>query len=555
MTFEGGITEIDLLPKLVELSDQRFTGAIRFENDTIIKIVYFKEGEVLSASTNDRADSIDEILLRANKVSREHVKQALARRKENETLGDAMLSLGFITRKELTWARRAQVVGILRSLSGWTEGSYTIVNDYLPKREEGTSFHLPQLIVELLVTEEDRGAIEQAVRGGDAVYEVVFGGDEKYRRLGLNEDADAILAHIDGSRTAAELASGSAMDTFSVYKLLHALHVLGITRLVDAPAASVIAPPPALELNESLEVPYEEPAASAADWSDPAPAAESWQPPQVDLSYDSYDAYDADTPLNFDDPVDAPSPQAAAATDTPRELFTPASPVIAPATTVPDSTTSPYLRSKAPALGATSKRSRNSKLPLVAALVVLLLGASGYAAWRFLAGGDDVATPAVQPSKAAKRSPAAPATDAQPVAVEPAPTPLPPSSASVTTAEPAASAPVETPAPVAPQTASADPQRARYEQMAREYAAESASAPYSVQIAFVCETSSLTTAVESGGADVWFVPAERGGRTCFRVLWGRHSDRRSASRAISSVPSRYRQGRPVVVELSQVISR
>jgi len=170
MQLEGQIRDIDIVERLVELWREKFTGAFRFEQDGVIKILYFKSGDVLSASTNDRTDAIDEILLRAGKVSREHVKQALAKRKESETLGDALLNLGFITRKELTWARRVQVIGILRSISGWQEGSYTGVADYLPKREEGTLFPLPQVILELIVTDSDRAKFEQAMDGGGAIF-------------------------------------------------------------------------------------------------------------------------------------------------------------------------------------------------------------------------------------------------------------------------------------------------------------------------------------------------------------------------------------------------
>ncbi|HEY0157511.1 MAG TPA: DUF4388 domain-containing protein [Thermoanaerobaculia bacterium] len=270
---EGEIGQIQLIERLVELWRERFTGAIRFENDGIIKIVYFKGGDILSASTNDRSDSIDEILMRAGKVSREHVKQALARRKENETLGDALLNLGFITRKELTWARRVQVVGVIRSIAAWTAGSFTIVADYLPKRDEGTLFPLPQVLVELIVTEQDRAPFERSLDGGEAVFTKTDDFDAVWRQLGLNDDAEAIVREIDGSKTATQVATASGRDTFNVYKLLHAMATLGIlSRAAKAPAE----PQFALDDFASAGV------ADAADlWNDPPPPTE--HTPQFEL--------------------------------------------------------------------------------------------------------------------------------------------------------------------------------------------------------------------------------------------------------------------------------
>ena len=300
---EGEIGQIQLIERLVELWREQFTGAIRFESDGIIKIIYFKGGDILSASTNDRSDSIDEILMRAGKVSREHVKQALAKRKESETLGDALLNLGFITRKELTWARRVQVVGVIRSIAAWSEGSFTIVADYLPKRDEGTLFPLPQVLVELIVTEQDRAQFERALDGGAAVFAKAADFDDVWRKLGLNEDAEAIAVEIDGTKTAAEVAAASNRDTFNVYKLLHGLATLRILERVEKPAVD-----PQFSLDDFAAAGV----ADAADlWNDPAP--ELAVTPQFEL--DETDAMVADSQptleipaMSFDDAPAEPAP-------------------------------------------------------------------------------------------------------------------------------------------------------------------------------------------------------------------------------------------------------
>ncbi|HEX6087162.1 MAG TPA: DUF4388 domain-containing protein [Thermoanaerobaculia bacterium] len=425
---EGEISEINLIERLVELWREQFTGAIRFENDGIIKIIYFKGGDVLSASTNDRADSIDEILMRAGKVSREHVKQALARRKESETLGDAMLNLGYITRKELTWARRVQVVGVIRSIAAWTGGSFTIVADYLPKRDEGTLFPLPQLLVELIVTEQDRQKFERELDGGAAVFAKTSDFDEVFGRLGLNEDAEAIVAQVDGTRNASEVAAASGKDAFNVYKLLHAFATLGILSkpqvtpefsfttddiaadasdawndLSNAPAFELddpttqVVPQPTLEIpaDDVMTFDADETAAMSSPLQPPAPATRSaWDDEEEEEEEEAIGtpaetsrmpAWDTPPPATVVTPIPAPVPPAAepaeeqwgfdeAQLETAQRATTAAPPPLPP----------PVYGAK-PAARPVVKSGGGKRTALwLTLLVILIAAAGGYAAWVWL---------------------------------------------------------------------------------------------------------------------------------------------------------------------------
>jgi len=418
MKLEGEIGEISLVERLVELGREQFTGAIRFENDGIIKIIYFKTGDILSASTNDRADSIDEILMRANKVSREHVKQALAKRKETETLGDALLGLGFITKKELTWARRVQVIGVIRSIAAWATGSFTVVADYLPKREEGTLFPLPQIITELIVTDNDRAKFDAALDGGNTILTKTADFDESFRRLGLNQEAAAIAANIDGVNSASEVAMLSGTDTFNVYKLLHALHVLGV--LTTAPKPQVEAqgwsmPASSDDFNFNTEA-----VADAADMFDesgptteipaptpmPSPAFEANfegnfddapsldLPPITEPSFEA--AFDAEpeTPMPDWEKVPAPPPITPMQPfEKPKRMPEPAAPAAEEQWGFDEAQIETARRAAVPVRGkeappmkaVVAKAAKRGKWvdTLIVAVSIIILGFSGYAIWMW----------------------------------------------------------------------------------------------------------------------------------------------------------------------------
>jgi hypothetical protein len=572
---EGEISEINLVERLVELWREQFTGAIRFESDGIIKIVYFKGGDVLSASTNDRADSVDEILMRAGKVSREHVKQALAKRKENETLGDALLNLGFITRKELTWARRVQVVGVIRSIAAWSTGSFTIVADYLPKRDEGTLFPLPQVLVELIVTDQDRQRFERAMDGGSAVFAKTADFDDVFRKLGLNEQAEAIVQQIDGTKSVAEVATASGGETFNVYKLLHALATLRVLTRVDSTpaqpefalddfAAAGVADAadvwdetqtqtqtePTFDLDEAeaiqqptleIQIPPEPAAAAASAWDEDevdAPAALEAPPAEKMPAWDIPPRASAPAPIPA--PVEPPAEaeeEQWGFDDAQLETARAAMPV--------------------PARPNTPKTGGRRYGFILALITIFILAGAAYAGFVWWQGKQEPPAPVVAVRTRPRITPptAAVTETTAPVATTATASAPTGTIAQTTTAAPAAAAvpsaaaptavaalPKVTPKPMVIAATAPPPSndaRAKYDAMAHEFAAN-ASGNFTVQIQILCEPSNLGKAMSAGGSNVWFVPQAIGARACYRVFWGRFATRDEAQRALAAIPASLR---------------
>ena len=638
MSFEGEIREIDLVQRLVDLGRERFTGAIRFENDAIIKIVYFKGGDILSASTNDRSDSIDEILFRSGKVTREHIKQALAKRKETETLGDALLGLGFITRKELTWARRVQVIGIIRSILSWQTGSWTIVADYLPKREEGMIFPLSQIILELIVTDPDRPKFERAMESGSAVFRRVDGFEDAFRRLGLNEDAESITTYLDGVRSAADVASASGKDIFNVYKLLEALRVLGLLERADhVTSAEAMSIPAGIgSTSPGIDNPefslHDEPSSLHASIVDPPPSAmPSWKmepepdPPAalaVPLARSAWD-----------EPDEGLAPAQAAPTPEAGWGFDEAQIEAARRAALPSRPANTLVGKREV---RTQSKPARSMGPIVAIVALLLLLAGGWAGWLWwqgrrppssavaiatpvhrapkigmspatvttvqppgaLTGSASIGTPrpTASPIKAANTTSASNSSAGSMATTgtsAPMGKPSAPPAASVGTAAaavtagtrnahaavPATRKPVAGVVTAAPRTPEKKPApmdstrvertseggatitnsgsapvnhandsdlQKQYEKMGRDFLAKP-EGNFTVQIELVCETASVTRALASGGAKVWFVPITFHGRSCYRIFWGHFNTHEAAASASHSLPAGLKGSTPVVI--------
>jgi hypothetical protein len=206
-------------------------------------------------------------------------------------------------------------------------------------------------------------------------------------------------------------------------------------------------------------------------------------------------------------------------------------------------------------------RGRGSKAPILAAVAGLVI--AGAAAGYFLVGRSATPTasppPTTRPTVAPTPALSAPATVAAAPSAAPSPTLPQPTADAVPAATPAPTAlPTPTPAPTAPPAVVTAPAgagstgaaRALLRQGALAQAAEgfasslaSARDGYSIQTLVACSPENVQKAVSNVAGDELFVlPVNLDGRSCFRVCWGVFDSQAAAEAAVPSLPPYFQKG-------------
>jgi len=162
-------------------------------------------------------------------------------------MGEILVDLGYLKRRELLPAVRRHVEDLVYSLFSWERGSYAIGLDAAPSGERiRLSRHPASLILEGVRRKLDRTSLERLVGPPSTVIEV-----RDRERLGgivqvgdLAPEERSALAAFDGQADLAHVARVAAVDIADVLPLAWALCVLGLAtaRRVegDLPDESVV---------------------------------------------------------------------------------------------------------------------------------------------------------------------------------------------------------------------------------------------------------------------------------------------------------------------------
>ena len=225
-----GVSDAAML--LAKMFATEATGRVSFRRDGFETIVFFDQGRPVFASSSERLDRMGELLVREGKITAAQYERCQAVVAESgRRMGEILVDLGYLKRRELLPAVRRHVEDIVYSLFGWDRGQYQIELDTQPSAERiRLSRHPAALVLEGIRRKLDRTSLERHVGPPSTVIEVRdrerLGGIINTGDLGAEERA--ALAAFDGQADLSQVARAAAVDVADVLPLAWGLCVLGL---------------------------------------------------------------------------------------------------------------------------------------------------------------------------------------------------------------------------------------------------------------------------------------------------------------------------------------
>ncbi|MEZ4358893.1 MAG: DUF4388 domain-containing protein [Kofleriaceae bacterium] len=216
---------------LVRMRALGATGRVVFHRGESEKIVYFDQGRPVFASSTELHDRMGELLYREGKITHGqymHSKSLVA--ESGRRMGEVLVELGYLKRRELFPAVRRHVEDIIYSLFAWDHGTYRVSLEERATTERiRLSRHPEALVLEGIRRKLDRDALERLVGPPSTVLEPKD--RDRLRALPaaieLTPEERAAVAAMDGQADLPAVARAAGLALPALLPLAWALIVLG----------------------------------------------------------------------------------------------------------------------------------------------------------------------------------------------------------------------------------------------------------------------------------------------------------------------------------------
>ena len=230
--FRGDLSKTPLPEVLQTVHHYRVPGVVVARREAVEKKVYIWNGDVIFATSSDRAESLGNVLLGDGKLTKEQFDESVQRLVEARSTegvrrhGAVLVDMGLLTPEELFAAVTRQVREILFSLFRWNEGEVTFTVGRF-RADEIIQLEIPtrQAILAGVKTLNDARRAVSLLGPSWTILDPSWKPAD-LADLALEAGELRFLQQVDGAKTLRELVGLGPSDAAHNAKLLYAFYVL-----------------------------------------------------------------------------------------------------------------------------------------------------------------------------------------------------------------------------------------------------------------------------------------------------------------------------------------
>jgi hypothetical protein len=194
--------------------------------------VYFSNGDVVYAFSEDRNFKIGQILYKLGYINEEELRIAEEEVKEGGKFGSILLKKGFITTKELWAGLRYQMEEIIYNLFSLKSGiSFFIDGVKVDPELAQISLSTQNLLMEGFRRMDEWTVIKEKIKGPDVILEL----SPNPPPIKVSDTVKKVLETIDGKTSISEIIRKTRLGEFGTYKILFQLLKLGVINVLGEP--------------------------------------------------------------------------------------------------------------------------------------------------------------------------------------------------------------------------------------------------------------------------------------------------------------------------------
>ena len=240
MAIEGPLKELGIHDVFQLLDLSRKTGTLRVSSELRQNAgtVVFTQGAVVSAAIRSNPHPLGSVLLSAGRVTQEDLTRARDMQKGGDPrrLGELLVEIGAVSRRELARQVRAQVEEVVFELMSWSEGYFSFEEGGAGDGAEAdVRITTEALLMEGARRIDEWSQIQQRIPHLGIVPRLATGTAGDSGSIDLHPEDWEVLTAVDGERDVRAVAESLGRSEFDVAKILFGLGSAGVV-LLEPPA-------------------------------------------------------------------------------------------------------------------------------------------------------------------------------------------------------------------------------------------------------------------------------------------------------------------------------